>query len=78
VQILRKKKTLSRGKAGRARCFTLDIRWLLVTEESTEGKEEEELEEVLEESFQSSHQATSGITEGGGELIAARDKDRRR
>ena len=76
VQTLRKKITLSssdtrrRGEVGRARRPALDLGWLLVTEERTEGGEE-----VLEKNFQPSHQATSTVTGGGGELIAAREKE---
>jgi len=79
VQTLKKKITLSssltrkRGEVKRARCLALDLRWLLVTVEKTE-----EGEEVLEKCLQPSHEATSGVTGGGGELIAAREKEDRR
>ena len=79
VQTLRKKITLSssdsrrRGEVESARRLALDLGRLLVTEERTEGGEE-----VLEKNFQPSHQATSTVTGGGGELIAAREKENRK
>jgi hypothetical protein len=79
VQTLRKKITLRssdtrrRGEVESTMRLALDLGWLLVTEERTEGGEE-----VLEKNFQPSHQATSTVTGGGGELIAAREKENRR
>jgi len=50
-----------------------DLEWLLVTEE----RRKKEVK-VLEKGFHPSHQATSGFTGGGGELIAAREKEDRK
>ena len=78
VQTLRKKITLSssdrrrRGEVVTARRLALDLGWL-VTVERIKGEEE-----VLEEGFHPSHQATSGATGGGGELIAAREKENKK
>jgi len=75
VQTLRKKITLSssersrRVEVGRAMCLALDLGWLLVTEEDRKGRRS------TRERLPTFHQATSGVTGGGGELIAAREKE---
>jgi len=54
--------------------FALDLRWLLVTIEGTE----KEVEEVSDITFKPSYQVNSGVTGGGGVLIAAREKENRK